>query len=77
MTDLKVCKGNVHTLAVKMFGPFWSVWCKIALAEVGVVLHTRGLWKFSLADIKKIFCWSDLWSKISHVLAVQLETFFP
>ena len=21
-----------------MFGPFWSVWCKIALAEVGVSL---------------------------------------
>ena len=27
------------TLPVKMFGPFWSVWCKIALAEVG---HTAG-----------------------------------
>ena len=26
------------TLPVKMFGPFWSVWCKIALAEVGVSL---------------------------------------
>jgi hypothetical protein len=24
------------TLPVKMFGPFWSVWCKIALAEVGL-----------------------------------------
>jgi hypothetical protein len=30
-----------------------------------------------LADIKKIFCRSDLWSKISHVLVVQLETFSP
>ena len=37
----------------------------------------RILWKFSLADIKKIFCRSDLWSKISHVLVVQLEKFFP
>ena len=26
------------TLPVKMFGPFWSAWCKIALAEVGVSL---------------------------------------
>ena len=26
------------TLPVKMFGPFWSVWCKMALAEVGVSL---------------------------------------
>ena len=22
------------TLPFKMFGPFWSVWCKMALAEV-------------------------------------------
>ena len=42
-----------------------------------IVLHTRGRWKYSLADIKKIFCRSDLWSKISHVLVVQLETFSP
>ena len=28
----------VSTLPVKMFGPFWSVWCKMALAEVGVSL---------------------------------------
>ena len=28
----------------------------------------RGWRKFSLADIKKIFCKGDLWSKISHVL---------
>ena len=26
------------TLPVKMFGPFWSVWCKTVLAEVGVSL---------------------------------------
>ena len=42
-----------------------------------VVLHTRGWWNFSLADIKKTFWSSDLWSKISHVLVVQLETFSP
>ena len=29
----KIWKKN--TLPVKMFGPFWSVWCKMALAEVG------------------------------------------
>ena len=29
--------------------------------------HTRSRWKFSLADIKKIFWRSDLCSKISHV----------
>ena len=28
----------VSTLPVKMFGPFWSVWCKMALAEVGGLL---------------------------------------
>ena len=27
-----------NTLPFKMFGPFWSVWCKMALAEVGVSL---------------------------------------
>ena len=30
--------GLVSTLPFKMFGPFWSVWCKMALAEVGVSL---------------------------------------
>ena len=29
---------EMNTLPVKMFGPFWSVWYKIALAEVGVSL---------------------------------------
>ena len=28
----------IHTLPFKMFGPFGSVWCKIALGEVGVSL---------------------------------------
>ena len=32
--DLKA----IHTLPVKMFGPFWSVWCKMALVERGVSL---------------------------------------
>ena len=39
------CKGKLEhrfnkvlTLPVKMFGPFWSVWCKTALAEVGLSL---------------------------------------
>ena len=26
------------TLPFKMFGPFWSVWCKMARAEVGASL---------------------------------------
>ena len=26
------------TLGCKLFGPFWSVWCKMALAEVGMSL---------------------------------------
>ena len=47
------------------------------LFNTRIGIHTRGRWKFSLADIKKIFCRSDLWSKISHVLVVQLETFSP
>ena len=34
-----------------------------------IVQHTRCLWKFSLADIKKIFFWSDLLSKISSCAA--------
>ena len=29
---------KVYTLPVKMFGPFWSVWSKTDLAEVGVSL---------------------------------------
>ena len=30
--------GFLTTLPFKMFGPFWSVWCKMALVEVGVSL---------------------------------------
>ena len=41
------------------------------------VLHTRGWWKFSLADIKKIFCRSDRWSKSSYVLVVAAWNVFP
>ena len=26
------------TLPVKMFGPFWSLWSKMALAEVDVIM---------------------------------------
>ena len=33
-----MCKPHSVTLPVKMFGPFWSVWCKMALAEVCVSL---------------------------------------
>ena len=42
-----------------------------------IVLHTRGRWKFSLADIKKIFCRSDVGSKSSHVLVVAAWNVFP
>ena len=31
-------KDLLITLPVKMFGPFWSVFCKMALVEVGVSL---------------------------------------
>ena len=41
------------------------------------VLHTRGRWKFGVADIKKILCRSDLWSKSSHVLVVAAWNVFP
>ena len=41
------------------------------------VLHTRGRWKFSLADTKKIFCRSDLWPKSSHVLVLAAWNVFP
>ena len=34
-------------------------------------------WKFSWVDIKTIFRRSDLGSKISHLLVVQLEMFSP
>ena len=50
----------------------WSV----ALYVMYSTTHQR-CWKFSLAEIRKIFCRSDPWSKISHVLVVQLETFSP
>ena len=36
--DLYVLNYNLCTLPVKMFGPFWSVWSKTALAEVDVSL---------------------------------------
>ena len=34
----ELSKYNSCTLPIKMFGPFWSVWCKMALAEVGMSL---------------------------------------
>ena len=41
------------------------------------VLHTRGWWKFSLADIKKIFCRSDrsMVKKLSCVSCGSLKRF--
>ena len=53
------------TLPVKMFGPFWSVRCKMALAEVGgslpwccpaLVLLAPGYWSLFLNLI--IFSWN-------------------
>ena len=41
------------------------------------VLRTRGWWKFSLADIKKIFCRSNLWSKISQCVSCAAWNVFP
>ena len=41
------------------------------------VLHTRGWWKFNLADIKKMFCRSHQWSKSSHVVVVAAWNVFP
>ena len=49
--------GRTITLPFKMFGPFWSVWCKMAQAEVGVslpwwclalVLLAPGYWRLFL-----------------------------
>ena len=40
-----------------------------------IVLHTKGWWKFSLADIKKILCRSDLWSKLSCVSCAAWNVF--
>ena len=40
-----------------------------------LVLHIRGPWKFSLTDIKKIFCRNDLWSKISCVSCAAWNVF--
>ena len=58
----------------KRFEPNWTstdLWCVV------LIRNTRGLWKFSLADIKKIFCRSDLRSKISHVLVMAAWNVFP
>ena len=41
-----------------------------------MVLHTSGLLKFSLADIKKYSLQEYLWSTIYHVLVVQLEIYY-
>ena len=40
-------------------------------------LNTRGRWKFSLADIKKIFCRSDLWSKNISCVSCAAWNVFP
>ena len=54
---VKASKTAMVTLPFKMFCPFWSVWCKMALAEVGmslpwwchaVVLLAPGYWSLSL-----------------------------
>ena len=36
LVGLKTTKNVIDTLGCIMFGPFWSVWHKKALAEVGV-----------------------------------------
>ena len=60
---------------------FFFHFCQTELPPTSVlnyyILHNRGQWQFSLVDIKKIFCSSDIWSKIFHVLVVQLETLSP
>ena len=35
---IKISDSKICTLPFKMFCPFWSVWCKMAQAEVGVSL---------------------------------------
>ena len=39
VTYVKIVIKTLSTLLVKMFGPFWSVWSKTALAEIGVSLQ--------------------------------------
>ena len=55
--QIKFLEERLDTLPVKMFGPFWSVWSKTALAEVGVslpwwcptlVLPAPGYWSLFL-----------------------------
>ena len=44
-----------------------NFWCVVVVCSI-IRNITRGPWKFIFVDIKNIFCRSDLWSKISHVL---------
>ena len=60
---------KLHTKQYQMKSDFLII-VICCLCNTYSTVHTRGRWKFSLADIKKIFCRSDLWSKISHVLVM-------
>ena len=47
-------------------------WCVVLYYTT----HQRSV-EVQFGSYQKIFCRSDLWSKFSHVLVVQLELFYP
>ena len=53
-----------------------STTCYITLHVSYSTTHQRSV-EVQFGRYKKAFCRSDLWSKISHVLVVQLEMFSP
>ena len=58
--------------------PNWTstdLWCVVLYVTYSTT-HQRSL-EVQFGRCQKIFCRSDLWSNISYVLFVQLETFSP
>ena len=66
MRDFWPCRSllqNILLISAKLNST--NLWCVVLYVTYSTtqILHTRGPWKFSLADTKTIFCRSDLWSK--------------
>ena len=58
--------------------PNWTstnLWCVVLYVKHSST-HQRSV-EVQFGRYQKMFCRSDLWSKISHVLVVQLKTFSP
>ena len=70
-----------HEIFLTLDHSYKIFFCQNELPECWCVVlyyttHQRSV-EVQFGSYQKIFCRSDLWSKFSHVLVVQLEMFYP